>query len=248
MFHVKRCALFHNRPGAVESDGLITFSIIARDPESAAFGVAVSTAVPCVGAVAPHAKSGVGAIATQSYTNVDLGTEGLRLLEFGISPKAALESLLAEDAGRDVRQVAGIDAQGRTFAYSGKDCVDWYGSRGGENYSVQGNMLAGPQVVEAMTDAFEATRGKWLGTRLMAVLEAGQAAGGDKRGCQSAALLVTPMVIARGGNLDFNPREYRLDIRVDEHPDPVAELRRIFDLMIEMGRGQAAVAWQPTSQ
>lgn len=217
----------------------MTFSIIARDPDSAAFGVAVSTAVPCVGALVPHAKSGVGAIATQSYTNVDLGIEGLRLLEHGISPRAALEALLAEDDGRDVRQVAGIDARGRTFAYSGKDCVDWFGSREGADYSVQGNMLAGPHVIEAMADVFEASAGKWLGIRLMAALEAGQAAGGDKRGRQSAALLVTPQVIARGGG-DFDPRTYRLDIRVDEHADPVPELRRIFDLMLRMGREDSA--------
>jgi uncharacterized Ntn-hydrolase superfamily protein len=182
----------------------------------------------------PHAKSGVGAIATQSYTNVDLGVEGLRMLEHGISPRSALEALLAEDDGRDVRQVAGIDARGRTFAHSGKDCVDWFGSREGIDYSVQGNMLVGPQVVEAMADAFEATVGKWLGIKLMAALEAGQAAGGDKRGRQSAALVVTPQVIAPGGG-EFDPRTYRLDIRVDEHADPVAELRRIFDLMLRMG-------------
>jgi len=217
----------------------VTFSIIARDPDSAAFGVAVSTAVPCVGAVVPHARSGVGAIATQSYTNVDLGIEGLRLLEHGISPRAALEALLAEDDGRDLRQVAGIDARGRTFAYSGKDCVDWFGSREGADYSVQGNMLAGPHVIEAMAGAFESSAGKWLGVRLMAALEAGQAAGGDKRGRQSAALLVTPQVVARGGG-DFDPRTYRLDIRVDEHADPVPELRRIFDLMLRMGREESA--------
>ena len=214
----------------------MTFSIIARDPNSASFGVAVCTAIPCVGAMVPHAKSGVGAIATQSYTNVDLGIEGLKMLEQGITPKAALEALLAEDAGRDLRQVAGIDAQGRTFAFSGKNCVDWFGSREGENYSVQGNMLTGADVIEAMADAFDRASGKWLGLRLMAALEAGQAAGGDKRGRQSAALVVTPQIVAHGGNQNFDPREYRLDIRVDEHADPVPELRRIFDLMLRMGR------------
>ena len=210
----------------------MTFSIIARDPDSAAFGVAVSTAVPCVGAVVPHAKSGVGAIATQSYTNVDLGRDGLLLLERGLSPRAALEGLLAEDPGATQRQVAGIDAQGRTFAYSGKDCVDWFGSREGRDHSVQGNMLVGKATVDAMADAFEATAGKWLGIRLLAALEAGQAAGGDKRGRQSAALLVTPVVIGKGSDTDFDPRKYNMDIRVDDHPDPVAELRRIFDLLL----------------
>ncbi len=171
----------------------VTFSIIARDPNSDAFGVAVSTAVPCVGAMVPHAKSGVGAIATQSYTNVQLGRRGLVLLEMGLSPRAALEGMLADDPGASLRQVAGIDAHGRIFAHSGADCVDWYGSREGDEYSVQGNMLTGKQVVDAMAAAYEERAGKWLGIRLMAALEAGQAAGGDKRGRQSAALLVTPM-------------------------------------------------------
>jgi len=223
----------------------VTFSIIARDPDSAAFGVAVSTAVPCVGAIVPHAKSGVGAIATQSYSNIDLGREGLRLLEFGLSPRAALEGLLAEDPGCDLRQVAGIDAQGRTFAYSGKDCVDWFGSREGPDYSVQGNMLVGPQVMDAMAEAYERTAGKWIAIRLIAALEAGQAAGGDKRGRQSAAILVTPLAPRKGAPLEFDPRAYQLDIRVDEHTEPVAELRRIFDLVLQQGRDAAAITPPP---
>ena len=136
----------------------MTFSIIARDPNSEAFGVAVSTAVPCVGAMVPWAKSGVGAIATQSYTNVELGRDGLKLLEMGLSPRAALEGMLADDPGASLRQVAGIDAKGRTFAHSGADCVDWYGSREGEDYSVQGNMLVGKETVDAMAEAFEGER------------------------------------------------------------------------------------------
>ena len=217
----------------------MTFSIVARDPDSASFGVAVCTAVPCVGAIVPHAKSGVGAIATQSYANVMLGSEGLRLVEFGLSPQAALEGLLAEDPGRELRQVGGIDAQGRTFAFSGKDCVEWYGSRSGENYSVQGNMLTGQAVVDAMAEAYEGSAGKWMGVRLMAALEAGQEAGGDKRGRQSAAIVVTPAVVVRAPSAEFDRREYNLDVRVDEHADPVLELRRIFDLLMEMGRQQA---------
>src|SRR6185295_9593747 len=165
-----------------------TFSIIARDPGSAAFGVAVSTAVPCVGAVVPWAKSGVGAIATQSHTNVQLGREGLKLIEAGLSPRAALEGLLLEDPGASLRQVAGIDARGRTFAYTGVDCTEWCGSREGADYSVQGNMLVGQPTVDAMADVFEASAGRWLGIRLMAALEAGQAAGGDNRGRVSAAI------------------------------------------------------------
>ena len=220
----------------------MTFSIVGRDPSSDAFGVAVSTAVPCVGAMVPHAMSGVGAIATQSYVNVELGRRGIPLLQRGLSPRAALEGLLAEDAGANVRQVAGIDAKGRTFAYSGKDCVGWYGSREGTDYSAQGNMLVGKETVDAMAAAFEAAAGKWLGTRLLAALEAGQAAGGDKRGRQSAALLVTPMQIATFGAVEFDPLRYEMNIRVDDHPDPVAELRRIFDLVLREGRVVAAHA------
>jgi uncharacterized Ntn-hydrolase superfamily protein len=217
----------------------MTFSIIARDSNSDAFGVAVSTAVPCVGAMVPWAKAGVGAIATQSFTNVELGREGLKLFEAGLSPRAALEGMLAEDPNAPLRQVAGIDAKGRMFAHTGAGCVAWCGSREGDGYSVQGNMLVGQATIDAMAAAFEATAGTWLGIRLMAALEAGQAAGGDNRGRVSAALLVTPMdAVAGPPPPAFDPRRIELNIRVDEHPDPVAELRRIFDLMLRMGREQ----------
>ena len=197
----------------------MTFSIIARDPETGAFGVAVSTAVPCVGAMVPHVRPGAGAIATQSYTNVRLGIDGLRLLEQGNSPEEALTSLLAADEGRAVRQCAGIDARGRVFAYSGDQCVDWFGHRPGESYSVQGNMLVGKETIDVMAQAFESAKGH-LSSRLLKALEAGQAAGGDKRGRESAALLVAPF----GDDLG------KIDIRVDLHDDPVAELRRIFNV------------------
>jgi uncharacterized Ntn-hydrolase superfamily protein len=217
----------------------MTFSIIARDPASAAFGVAVSTAVPCVGAVVPWAKAGVGAIATQSRTNVELGRDGIKQFELGLSPRAALEGLLAADPGASVRQVAGIDASGRTFAYTGADCVAWCGSREGVDYSVQGNMLVGQATIDAMADAFESNAGRSLHQRLMLALEAGQAAGGDSRGRVSAALLVTPADAVTGPpSATFEPRRYEMSIRVDEHLDPVAELRRIFDLVRRMGREQ----------
>jgi uncharacterized Ntn-hydrolase superfamily protein len=198
----------------------MTFSIIARDPESGAFGVAVSTAVPAVGAIVPHVRPGVGAVATQSYTNVRLALDGLPLFERGMSPEEALTSLLAKDEQASIRQVAGIDAQGRTFAFSGDECVNWYGARTGENYSVQGNMLVGKETIDAMAEAFEASWGH-LSSRLLRALEAGQAAGGDKRGRESAALLVAPFLDDDG----------KIDIRVDLHHDPVAELRRIFNVM-----------------
>ncbi len=205
----------------------MTFSIIARDPDSGMFGVAVSTAIPCVGAMVPHVKPGVGAIATQSHTNVRLGIDGLQLLERGISPEDALTSLLAKDEQAALRQCAGIDAQGRVFAYSGDQCVDWFGHRSGKNFSVQGNMLVGEETIAAMAEAFESARGH-LSSRLLRALEAGQAAGGDKRGRESAALLVAPFLEENG----------KIDIRVDLHDDPVAELRRIFNLMRERYRRQ----------
>ncbi len=209
----------------------MTFSIVARDPENGLFGVAVSTAVPCVGAAVPHVRPSVGAIATQSHTNVHLGIDGLRLLELGLSPEAALTALLQEDAEAARRQVAGIDSRGRVFAYSGDACVDWFGHHTGESYSVQGNMLVGKETIDAMAEAFERSQGHLAG-RLVEALEAGQAAGGDKRGRESAALLVP----APAGEHPWAG----VDIRVDQHPDPVAELRRIFDLLAERRRQHLA--------
>jgi uncharacterized Ntn-hydrolase superfamily protein len=206
----------------------MTFSIVARDPASGVLGVAVSTAVPCVGALCPHVRAGVGAIATQSYVNVRLGTEGLRLLELGLSPEAAIGALLTEDGDAARRQWGGVDARGRVHAYSGEGCVEWYGHwpEADKQYSVQGNMLVGPRVIEAMAEAYEAAAGEALAERLMRALAAGQEAGGDKRGRVSAALLTTPAPGAA----------YGFDIRVDEHAEPVAELRRIFELVKERRR------------
>jgi uncharacterized Ntn-hydrolase superfamily protein len=208
----------------------MTFSIVARDPETGVFGIAVSTAVPAVGAVVPYIKPGAGAIATQATANVRLGIDGLVLLERGLSPEAALTALLAEDEHAAVRQVGGIDTRGRTFAYSGGECVPWYGHRRGEDYTVQGNMLVGKETVDAMAETFEAARGH-LASRLLKSLEAGQAAGGDNRGRVSAALLVAPFDRADSA---------KIDLRVDYHDDPVAELRRIFNEIREQLRRAAA--------
>lgn len=219
----------------------MTFSIVARDPRNGMLGVAVSTAVPCVGALCPHVLPGVGAIATQSYVNVRLGTEGLKLFECGLGPEAAIKAMLSEDVDPTRRQWGGVDAQGRVFAYSGEDCIDWFGQwpEPEKQYSVQGNMLVGPQVVEEMAKAYEKSEGEHLAERLVRALEAGQAAGGDKRGRISAALLVSP-----DPNVTLQPEGTRapmpdpgFNIRVDEHADPVAELRRIFDLVRERRRG-----------
>ena len=198
---------------------LNTFSIAARCPRTGMLGVAVSTAVPAVGGICSYIKEGVGAIATQSWVNPYLGIDGLKLLEQGLSAEETLARLLADDAGRDDRQIGIVDAQGRAAAHTGATCVDWAGHIIGEGFSVQGNMLVGAETVSAMAKAAAASEAFDLTERLMLVLEAGQAAGGDKRGKQSAALKV------------FHQEAYPwLDIRVDEHRNPVAELRRIFEI------------------
>ena len=198
-----------------------TFSLVARCSRTNEVGVCVATAIPAVGSVVPYAEAGVGAIATQALTNVIYGTLGLELLRSGLSPQEALERMLREDPERESRQVIMIDARGRTAAFTGKANVDWKGHLVGENYVVGGNMLVSAQVIQAMAEAFETSAGE-LEERLLNALEAGQKAGGDKRGKRSAALLV------------MKRREYRgirplIDLRVDFHEDPVKELRRIFE-------------------
>ena len=196
----------------------MTFSIVARDPNSGALGIAISTARPCVGAGCPYVKANVGAIASQAWTNPRLGIDGLKLLELGLSPEVAITTLLNEDQGAARRQVGAVDALGRVFAYSGAECEGWFGHRTGDSYTVQGNMLVGGETIDAMAATFEKTAGT-LAERLLAALQAGQTAGGDKRGRVSAALTVRPPPSALWEGAD---------VRVDEHPDPVAELRRIF--------------------
>jgi uncharacterized Ntn-hydrolase superfamily protein len=204
---------------------LHTFSIVARCPKEGSFGVAVATARPNVGSLVPFVSL-KGAIATQARVNTDLGRQGLALLQAGVEIRIALETLLRADKERKIRQVHGIDA-GHAFAFTGEECVAWAGHRVGEDYTVAGNMLAGPQVVEAMAAAFEAAadKGLELSEGLVRALEAGQEAGGDKRGKQSAALLVASP----------EPRYYH-NLRVDDHTDPVPELRRIYDLVVEHSR------------
>lgn len=198
---------------------LHTFSIVARDPRAGAFGVAVSTARPNVGSLVPFV-SRRGALATQGRVNTDLGRQGLHLLNQGVPIHVALRTLLETDPDREIRQVHGLDAE-RTFCHTGVDCVPWYGHQEGAGFTVAGNMLTGPGVIQAMADAFGETAGRDFSDRLLLALEAGQAAGGDKRGKQSAALLV-----ASG-----EPRMYH-NLRVDDHADPVAELRRIYDVIV----------------
>jgi len=195
--------------------------MVARCPKALELGVCVSTAVPAVGNRVPHVEAGVGAIATQAHTNVLYGIEGLRLLKEGFSPQAAMDAMLKTDPNREFRQVIIIDMHGRTAAFTGKETQNWKGHRTGKDYVVAGNLLTGIKVLEAMAQTFEGSEG-WLAEKLMKALEAGQEAGGDRRGKVSAALLVAGRRKTEAGLI--------LDLRVDEHPEPVKELRRIFEV------------------
>jgi uncharacterized Ntn-hydrolase superfamily protein len=209
----------------------MTWSIIARDP-SGAFGVAIASRFFAVGALCPHAKSGVGALSTQALVNPLYGARALELLAQGKASAQVVHMLVAADAGRDHRQLHIIDAAGRTAAHTGSACIEWCGQLTGENYSVAGNMLAGPQVIRATAAAYEAGAELAFAERLIAALEAGDAAGGDKRGKQAAALLIH-------GTEDYP----LLDLRVDDHDNPLAELRRLLDKSLE--RYQPFVACLP---
>ncbi len=211
---------------------IATFSIVAHDPETGDFGVAVQSKYFAVGAVVPHAKAEVGAIATQARGNLLYGPLGLQLLKKGMRAERVVETLTSTDSLRSERQVGVVDQQGRAASYTGEDCLPWAGGRVGENYAVQGNLLAGPQVVDAMAAAFEAATGD-LASRLVYALAAGQAAGGDARGRQSAAVLV---VRERGGYLGLTDRY--IDLHVEDHPTPIRELRRL----LEIRHSQLAVA------
>jgi len=198
----------------------MTFSIVARCPKTLTLGVCVSTAVPAVGSVVPHVEAEVGAIVTQGQTSVLYGINGLKLLKMEFSPQTALDAMLKEDSKREKRQVAIIDKDGRTAAFTGKETLEWKGHLVGEGYVVAGNALVGAQVIEAMAQTFENSKDD-LAERLLKALEAGQEAGGDRRGKASAALFV----------VDKKPLPTRpfVDLRVDEHPNPVAELRRVWE-------------------
>ena len=205
-----------------------TFSIVAFDPKTGDLGVAVETKYFGVGSVVPWAKAGVGAIATQAQVKVGFGPEGLRLMESGKSARETLDTLLAADPQREVRQVGIVDAQGRPAAHTGKETVAWAGHREGPHYTVQGNLLAGETVTPAMAEAYEKAQkveGSELADWLFAAMEAGQAAGGDRRGQQSAALLVVRANAGPGGDTD----RY-IDLRVEDHPTPITELGRLLEL------------------
>ena len=194
----------------------MTWSIIARDA-SGAFGVAIATRFFAVGSLCPHAQSGVGALSTQALMNPHYGPQGLAMLRDGVAAPEVVKRLIAPDEGREQRQVHVIDGAGRIGQHTGRQCVDWCGAVSGDGYSVAGNMLANDRVVRETAKAFQGNT-KAFAERLIVALEAGQAAGGDKRGKQSAALLI------------YSTEEYpELSLRVDDHTEPLVELRRLYD-------------------
>ncbi len=203
----------------------MTFSIVARDPHTGDLGVAVQSKFIGVGPIVPWAKADVGAIATQAFANTSFGFDGLKLLEQGLTATEVLNQLLKEDPEKESRQLGIIDAQGNVASFTGKECFAWAGHRTGAHYAVQGNILKGKDTVDAIADAFEHTTGD-LPTKLLAALAAADHPDrGDARGQQSAALLV---VRKKGGYGEYTDRW--IDIRVDEHPTPIKELQRIFQI------------------
>jgi uncharacterized Ntn-hydrolase superfamily protein len=197
----------------------VTFSIAARCPRTGMLGVATSSKALAAGGMVPYCRTAIGAIASQSFVNPYLGLDGLELLAHGLPAERAIERLIEGDPGRDLRQLAIVDGEGRTAAYTGDRCIPWAGHVFGAGYVCLGNILEGEDVVKAMARSFETTLVEELPERLILALEAGQDAGGDRRGRQSAGITVVA------------EEAYPLcDLRVDDHPDPVPELRRVFEV------------------
>ncbi len=204
-----------------------TFSIVAADPEEGEVGVAVASRFFAVGSVVPWARADVGAVATQSFANTSYGPRGLELLERGLSAAEVIDVLTRTDEGKPQRQVGVVSAAGDSATFSGERCIAWAGGRRGPGYAIQGNILTGKDVVEAMERAFLESEGKSLAERLYLALKAGDAAGGDSRGKQSAALLVVRKGGGYGGFTDL-----AVDIRVDDHATPMEELGRLTRLAL----------------
>src|SRR5262245_57875905 len=203
-----------------------TFSIVAYDPDKKEWGVGVASKFLAVGSVVPWAKAGVGAVATQSFANTTYGPKGLELMAEGKSAEEVAKLLTDADTGKDQRQLGLIDAKGESATFTGEKCMAWAGGKAGKHYACQGNILAGEAVVNDMAKAFEEPKGP-LAWRIMAALEAADKAGGDKRGKQSAALLV---VREKAGYAGYNDR--MIDFRVDDHAAPIPELARILALRL----------------
>ncbi len=194
----------------------MTWSIIARDDMTGQFGIAVATRFFAVGARVPHVAAGLGGIATQALVNPYYGIDGLKLLREGRSPRDIVETLIAADSGHESRQLHILDATGRVAAHTGRDCVDWCGHVEGNGFSIAGNMLAGASVLDDTAQAYIIGQRLPFAQRLIAAMRSGEAAGGDKRGRQSAALVI------------YGDEEWSaLDLRVDDHTDPLAELERL---------------------
>ena len=207
------------------AEWVATYSIVACDLEAGQWGVGVQSKFLAVGSVVPWAEPQVGAIATQSYANPRYGPEGLGLLRDGLSAEDVVARLTEADEGRAQRQLGVVDGQGRAATFTGEECHDWAGGRTGKSYAAQGNILVSQATVDALAGTFEATAGKPLAVRLIDCLDAAQAAGGDSRGQQSAALLV---VEKDGGYASLS--DTLVDLRVDDHERPLEELRRIYRL------------------
>jgi uncharacterized Ntn-hydrolase superfamily protein len=204
---------------------IATYSIAACDLEAGQWGVAVQSKFLSVGSVVPWAEPGVGAIATQAYANPRYGPNGLALLREGKSAQEAVDELTAADDGREQRQLGIVDGKGQAATYTGGECYDWAGGRTGDGYAAQGNILVSAETVDALVDTFEGTGGKPLAERLLDCLDAAQAAGGDKRGQQSASLLI---VERDGGYAQLS--DIVVDLRVEDHERPIEELTRIYRL------------------
>jgi uncharacterized Ntn-hydrolase superfamily protein len=203
---------------------ITTFSIVAADLATGDLGIAVASKFLACGAVVPWASAGAGAVATQSFANTAYGPDGLRMMRDGLSARDALARLLADDPDRDLRQVGLVDARGGAAAHTGPGCHAWAGHHVGDGFACQGNILVGQETVDAMAAAFRAANGELSG-RLVSALAAGDSAGGDRRGKQASAIYV---VRSKGGYGGMN--DVLVDLRVDDHPEPVTELRRLLEL------------------
>jgi uncharacterized Ntn-hydrolase superfamily protein len=217
-----------------------TYSIAACDLDAGHWGVAVQSKFLSVGSVVPWAEPHVGAVATQAYANPRYGPEGLALLREGQPAEEVVRRLVAADDGRDERQLGVVDSRGGSASWTGSGCLDWAGHRTGPGYAAQGNILVGSETVEALAETFEATAGKSLDQRLLDCLDGAQAAGGDRRGQQSASLLV---VERNGGYAQLS--DVLFDLRVDDHSTPIAELRRIHELHVRLFGVTPRREWLP---
>lgn len=208
----------------LEQKDVNTFSIVGYDPQTEELGIAVQSKFLAVGSVVPWAKANVGAVATQALANLDYGEKGLKLLKEGLNPEEVIEKLRSEDENDASRQVGIVDKEGNSASFTGSECYDWAGGITGSNFACQGNILVGKDTVKSMAEKFQNTEGELAG-RLVLALEAGQKAGGDKRGRQSAALLVVKENGSYGGYND----KY-IDLRVDDHQTPIKELQRLLEI------------------